>query len=214
MHNIKSTFYALTTCVSLVLGLFAVSSAFAGDDRFAYGAGAEQVSGWRLGPDRNRDGYSIYRNTRHGWQRVGGSAVQIGGSRSSPWVINSRNRIFYWNGRDWDRLPGSAIAIADGWALGANREHGGYGIYRWNGRGWDQAPGGAVAIGGSYDRPWVINDRNIRFVWNGYDWDQAGRAGNRDAFFSNSFRGNSNHRDRNDDYRGNRNDQRRNPRGW
>jgi hypothetical protein len=172
----------------------AVPAALAGDDRFDYRAGSETVTGWRLGPARGRDGYSIYRNTRGGWQRVSGSAVSIGGSRENPWVVNSRNRIFYWNGRDWDRMPGSAIAVADGWAIGTKPEHGGYAIYRWSGYRWDQAPGGAVAIGGSYDRPWVINDRNERFLWNGYDWDRAGFSGYRapayrEPVYGNSLRG-------------------------
>ncbi len=214
MTNITRTLFMLTAWASVMLGLFAGNYAHAGDGRVGFGAGIEQVSGWRLGPDRNRDGYSIYRSTRHGWQRVDGGAVQIGGTRRNPWVVNSRNRIFYWNGRGWDRLPGSAIAVADGWAIGTNREHGGYGIFRWNGYGWDQVPGGAVAIGGSYERPWVINDRNVRFVWNGYGWQQSGRGGHLEAVPSGDFRGDFNHRDR--DYNDRRSGSNRwhNPRRW
>ena len=78
--------------------------------------------------------------------------------------------IYRQTGRGWRRVPGAGIAIADGWVLGSGRESGGYAIYRWNGRGWDQAPGGAVRIGGSYQQPWVVNDRGQYFVWNGYDW--------------------------------------------
>lgn len=87
--------------------------------------------------------------------------------------------IYRQTGRGWYRVPGAGIAIADGWVLGSGRESGGYGIYRWNGHGWDQAPGGAVRIGGSYQRPWVVNNRGQRFVWNGYDWrpDFAASAG-------------------------------------
>jgi hypothetical protein len=78
--------------------------------------------------------------------------------------------IYRQTGRGWYRVPGAGIAIADGWVLGSGRENGGYAIYRSNGRGWDQAPGGAVRIGGSYQRPWVVNNRGQRFVWNGFDW--------------------------------------------
>jgi hypothetical protein len=88
-------------------------------------------------------------------------------------------------------MPGSAIAAADGWVIGTKPEHGGYAIYRWNGYRWDQAPGGAVAIGGSYDRPWVINNRNERFLWYGYDWDRAGRSGYRDPAYRDPAHGNS-----------------------
>ena len=74
------------------------------------------------------------------------------------------------------RVPGAAISIADGWVLGTKRESGGYAIYRWNGRDWDQAPGGAVEIGGSYNNPWVVNNRGQRYSWNGYDWEPGFRA--------------------------------------
>ena len=189
MRKIDTTVFATTLFIVLVASLVAIPSVSADDGSFGYRGQGESVNGWRLGPARGRDGFLIYRSTRHGWTKVSGSAVQIGGSRANPWVVNSRNRIFYWNGHDWDRLPGSAIAVADGWVIGTNREHGGYGIYRWNGHRFEQAPGGAVAIGGSYDRPWVVNDRNERFIWNGYDWDRVGRAGYRQPAHSNSFRG-------------------------
>lgn len=91
--------------------------------------------------------------------------------------------IYRHTGRGWYRVPGAAIQIADGWALGAGRESGGYAIYRWNGHDWDQAPGGAVRIGGSYQQPWVVNNRGQRFIWNGYDW--------RPEF--NAFRGRNDH---------------------
>lgn len=215
MKTANNTLGAMIFLIAMAANIIAIPAAEAGDGVFGYRGGNESIDGWRLGPARGRDGYIIYRNTRHGWQQVSGSAIQIGGSSRNPWVVNSRNRIFYWNGRDWDRIPGSAIAIADGWAIGTNREHGGYGIYRWNGYRWDQAPGGAVAIGGSYDRPWVINNRNERFVWNGYDWDRSGRVGYREPVYSNSFGGHNRERF-DDDARGYRsNDQRRrDPRRW
>ena len=83
------------------------------------------------------------------------------------------------------RVPGSAIAVADGWVLGSKRESGGFAIYRWNGRDWDQAPGGAVEIGGSYRRPWVINNRGQRFTWNGSDWNRDFAGGGRGFSFNN-----------------------------
>lgn len=93
------------------------------------------------------------------------------------WRLGERTRdgyaIYRRSGRSWYRVPGSGIDIADGWVLGSKRERGGYAIYRWNGRGWDQAPGGAVEIGGSYRRPWVVNNRGQRFTWNGYDWEAS-----------------------------------------
>jgi hypothetical protein len=116
----------------------------------------------------------------------------------------------------WQVVPGSAMAIGDGWVLGTDRHTGGYGIYRWNGRDWNRMPGTAVRIGGSYRQPWVINDSGNRYVWNGYQWrlDRNGRFDDRNpddrryrrddrdergwrARDSNRDRGNDRRRDRN-----------------
>ncbi|MCG8415839.1 MAG: hypothetical protein MI746_16615 [Pseudomonadales bacterium] len=112
-------------------------------------------------------------------------------SRSGTgWRLGERNRdgyaIYRRQGGNWYRVPGSGIAVADGWVLGSKRESGGYAIYRWNGYDWDQAPGGAVEIGGTYNRPWVINNRGQRFDWNGYDWYRSGFVGNSRGFQSNN----------------------------
>ncbi len=72
--------------------------------------------------------------------------------------------------RQWQRAPGTAIDVSDGWVIGTDPAYGGYSIYRWNGLDWDRAPGGAVKIGGSYSNPWVVNDRGESFSWDGYDW--------------------------------------------
>ncbi len=114
---------------------------------------------------------------------------------NAGWRLGERHRdgyaIYRRDRGNWYRVPGSAIAVGDGWVLGSQRESGGYAIYRWNGYNWDQAPGGAVEIGGSYNRPWVVNNRGQRFTWNGYDWRASGFAGNS----RNSYRGNSFGRD-------------------
>ena len=117
------------------------------------------------------------------------------------WRLGERVRdgyaIYRHDGRGWYRVPGSAIDLADGWALGSKRESGGYAIYRWNGHGWDQAPGGAMRIGGSYHRPWVVNNRGQRYVWNGYDWrpDYVFRP-SRDSRYDSGFRPDRGYRDR------------------
>lgn len=183
--SIKSTLTAALGMLALLSAL-SINPAFAGDRDHRY-ADTGSVSGWKLGPGREHGGYRIYRETGYGWQQVSGSATQIGGTSRNPWIVNSRNRIYYWNGHDWDRMPGKGVAIADGWVLGTKHEHGGYAIYRWNGYDWDQAPGGAISIGGSYNRPWVINDRNQRFVWNGYDWDRSGNARRDNSGYQTSF---------------------------
>lgn len=100
------------------------------------------------------------------------------------WRLGERVRDGFAIYRNGYRVPGSAIALADGWALGGARESGGFAIFRWNGRHWDQAPGGAVEIGGTYQRPWVINNRGQRYVWDGYDWDQDFAAPDRAQGFN------------------------------
>ena len=105
------------------------------------------------------------------------SQVQADGSRDrfngGEWRLGNHNQIFQKTGRGWQRVQGSAIAVADGWVIGTDRRNGGYGIYRWNGRRFDRMPGGAVDIGGSYERPWVINNRGERFEWTGRDWREV-----------------------------------------
>lgn len=104
------------------------------------------------------------------------------GARGDGWRLGERVRDGYAIYHRGYRVPGAAIAIADGWVLGTKRESGGYAIYRWNGHSWDQAPGGAVKIGGTYRRPWVINNRGQRYIWNGYDWDVDFRASRSNSF--------------------------------
>jgi hypothetical protein len=130
--------------------------------------------------------------------------------------------------RHWLRAPGSAIDVGEGWVIGTDRHSGGYGIYRWNGRDWQRMPGAAVEIGGSFQSPWVVNDRGERFRWAGNRWQQEAVVGfrNRDERTSNEHRGNersrdyddwdNSYRDRDNDHdneRGSRNG-RRNSRGW
>ncbi|MES3008974.1 MAG: hypothetical protein V4751_14515 [Pseudomonadota bacterium] len=110
----------------------------------------------------------------------------------NDWRLGERNRIYQRIDGDWRRVPGSAIDVGDGWVIGTDSRSGGYGIYRWNGYRFDRAPGGAVEIGGTYEHPWVINNRGERFEWNGRDWYEVQSAG--------SHRG-ERHNDHDDSYR-------------
>jgi len=105
---------------------------------------------------------------------IGSGSWRLGSFRGG---IRGYEILYRAPGRNrWQLAPGTAMAIGDGWVLGTDRHNGGYGIYRWNGYGWNRMPGTAVEIGGSYQRPWVVNDRGIRYDWNGYDWRQSVRA--------------------------------------
>lgn len=94
----------------------------------------------------------------------------------NEWRIGDHNQIYHRTDRGWQRVQGSAIDVGDGWVIGTDRRNGGFGIYRWNGRRFDRMPGGAVEIGGSYERPWVINNRGERFEWTGHDWREVRRG--------------------------------------
>lgn len=86
------------------------------------------------------------------------------------WKLGDHYRIYRFTGRGWQRVEGSATDVGDGWVIGTDRRDGGYGIYRWNGYRFTRMPGAGVRIGGSYEHPWVINDRGERYEWNGRDW--------------------------------------------
>ncbi len=91
----------------------------------------------------------------------------------ADWRLGPHNQILMRTDRGWRRVPGSAIDVGDGWVIGTDRRPGGFGIYRWNGRQFDRVPGGAVEIGGSFQNPWVVNNRGERFEWTGRDWREV-----------------------------------------
>jgi hypothetical protein len=125
------------------------------------------------------------------------------GSNAMEWRSEGLAILYRYPGdRRWQRAPGSARDVGDGWVIGTDRRNGGYGIYRWNGRGWSRMPGSGIDIGGSFNNPWVINDRGERFAWTGYGWREEGRGnGRRDRDWDrNDGRGNG---DRNRDDRRN-----------
>lgn len=135
-------------------------------------AGGSEVRGWRLDGRYDSGGYAIFRRDHGRWYRVEGRGVQLAGHPDAPWLRNSQNEIYRWRGRGWQRVRGTAVDISDGWAIGTDRRPGGFGIYRFDGREFRRMPGAAVEIGGSYEHPWVINDRGEYFEWNGRDWRQ------------------------------------------
>jgi hypothetical protein len=104
---------------------------------------------------------------RQGWNSI--DALQWRQGNSRGW---QGYEIYYRapGDRQWHRAPGLAHDLGAGWVIGTDRRNGGYGIYRWNGRNWQRMPGAGIEIGGSYNSPWVINDRGERFAWNGFDW--------------------------------------------
>lgn len=102
-------------------------------------------------------------------------------SGNNAWRLGEHNQIYHRTDRGWRRVQGSAIDVADGWVIGTDRRSGGYGVYRWNGYRFERMPGGGVEIGGTYEHPWVINNRGERFEWNGRDWREVRAYGRIDG---------------------------------
>jgi opacity protein-like surface antigen len=134
------------------------------------GAAKDTADGWVIGTNVEAGGFGIYRWNSGSWQKIPGSAIRIGGTFRTPWVVNKFKQIFRWTGSAWQLMPGAANDVADGWVIGTNVEAGGYGIYRWNGASWTKIPGSAVRIGGTYSQPWVVNKFNQIFRWTGSSW--------------------------------------------
>jgi hypothetical protein len=84
-------------------------------------------------------------------------------SAGNPWVTNSLDQIFHWNGHLWSPYPGGASDIAIGasgalWVVGTNPLIGGDGIWRFNGAGWNPVDVGAVTIAvDPTGNPWLTN---------------------------------------------------------
>jgi hypothetical protein len=154
--------------IALPILLFMSSSAFGWEQ--TPGAAKDVTDGWKIGTSTVAGGYEIHRWNGAGWTKIPGGAEHIGGTYSSPWMINNQNKIYHWSGSGWQLIPGKAKDVADGWVLGTDTASGGYAIYRWNGTSWDYMPGGAVHIGGTYSAPWMVNNQNKIYHWNGSGW--------------------------------------------
>jgi len=136
-----------------------------------------------------------------------GTLVPAEAAHADEWRMGNQYRIFYreHDDRDWRRMPGSATDVGDGWVIGTDRRNGGYGIYRWDGHTWHRMPGAGVEIGGSYESPWVINDRGERFRWTGYGWREEPNFSRRgDSGWNDNRRDNDWNNGRRNDERGNR----------
>jgi hypothetical protein len=91
----------------------------------------------------------------------------------NPWIVNSSNRIYRWNGSQWIQLPGEATEIGIGkdgsvFILGKSSISGGHKVLKWTGSTWLQYPGAAVAIDvDTAGRPWIVNSAGNISRWDG-----------------------------------------------
>jgi hypothetical protein len=138
--NIGGNMKVLTINLFIMLCLATASGLASADNRFdnrrdlpAAGSGE-----WRLGEFRgDRLGYEIlYRTGRNGWRAAPGGAMAVG----DGWVLGTDRHtggygIYRWNGRDWNRMPGTAVKIGGSyrqpWVINDRGNR-----YSWNGYEW------------------------------------------------------------------------------
>ncbi len=128
------------------------------------GKAIDVIDSWVVGTN-----HQVYHMSRKGWVNMHGpkDIIRIGGSKKAPWVLDGKHRIYHWVSGSWKKMPGSAVDVADGWAVAKSGV-----IFRWNQKikRWDRMPGRAVRIGGTYATPWVVNRNHQIFRWNGKKW--------------------------------------------
>lgn len=129
------------------------------------GAAFDVADGWVIGTSASSGGFQIFRWDGSKWVQVPGGAVRIGGTYSTPWIINNLNQIFRWTGSAWKQMPGAGKDIGDGWVLGTAAASGGLQIFRWNGSAWTLVNGGALSIGGAGGPPWLVNNTGNIYRW-------------------------------------------------
>lgn len=129
------------------------------------GAAFDVADGWVIGTSATSGGFQIYRWNGSGWTLMPGGAVRIGGTYTTPWIVNNLNQIFRWTGSSWQWIPGAAKDVGDGWVLGTAAASGGLQIFRWNGSTWTQTAGGATGIGGAGGTPWLVNSSTKIYRW-------------------------------------------------
>ncbi|MFC1745724.1 tectonin domain-containing protein [Candidatus Riflebacteria bacterium] len=116
------------------------------------------------------------------WKQLPGKAKDVGASGSDAvWVIGINKEaggfgIYRWIGKNWKKIPGSAVRIdtdAKGNAWIVNRQGG---IFQYNGKTWISRPGKAKDIGvGVNGHVWVIGANRESggygiYRWTGKTW--------------------------------------------
>lgn len=133
--------------------------------------------------------YRLFRWNGNDWDSISGgrvNAVRIAvDPLGMPWVIDNAQQIFRWDGKAFQKLPGSAFDIAIGagitYIAGTNAMSEGPGIYYLDGddswqllgpRGPTYGRPHRLAVGQD-GRPWIVNHTHQIFVLRSdYTWEQ------------------------------------------
>jgi hypothetical protein len=129
------------------------------------------------------DAGEILRQERGRWNRLPGLARDIGiGANGAVWAVgvervDGGHPIFRWNGRDWDRVDGGAVAIdvdpqGRPWVVNDRGDV----LRLLRGRDWERLPGSGTAV--TIDRSgtaWLLGTDRVDggysvHRWTGRDW--------------------------------------------
>lgn len=134
-----------------------------------------------LGTDSQPGGFGIWKRTGSSWTRYAGGATSIAvDPAGNPWVTNSSDQIYHWNGASWDHMPGQAVYVAAGedgsvYVLGTGSAPGGQQVWKWVSGAWASVPGGLTDLSVGRDGSvWGAN--NTRQIWHmaaGGSWSQV-----------------------------------------
>ncbi|MFK7865657.1 MAG: tectonin domain-containing protein [Pseudohongiellaceae bacterium] len=143
------------------------------------------VSGWGLNNHSARTFDHGAEFLRPVWQRLNGSAYDIGvGANGDVWVVGTNDEaggfgIYKISGSRVSGLRGGAIRVdvdANGnpWIINDDDR-----IYRWHNGAWQRLPGEALDIGiGADGSVWVASYEGV-YKWDGAGWTDFGGAGSR-----------------------------------
>lgn len=155
----------------------ATRSASSSWSHLARGLTTDVGDGWVIGTNTVGGGKGIFQLTGNSWSPIPGGGVRIGGPSAEPWVVNNGGHIYRWSNGTWSHTPGSnsklASDVGHGWIIAENEPTaGGSKIYRFDyaANSWVNIPGGAVAVGGTYQQPWIANDRGDVFRYVNNSW--------------------------------------------
>jgi len=151
------------------------------------GVGADDTV-WVVGTPVNEAGggnkiYRWNRSTSHFEQITGGGARIDVDNTGNAWLVNNRNQLFFFDGKQFDMIPvpsGSSGVTDVGvggpnntvWVIGNDVQNHGHSIYKRTGNSWTKEPGEAVEVDvDKAGNAWVVNQdpSGARYVfhWNG-----------------------------------------------
>lgn len=128
---------------------------------------------WKLGTDKSRGGYRVYKWGETEWvldEEAAGVRIAVG-PKGNPWIVDDKNQIYRLTRMVWKQAPDKAVDIsisANGmsWIVGPPSPGGTDGpVSAWGGKSWVQNEGQLSVIAADpRNFPWGINSKNEIFA--------------------------------------------------